>query len=523
MVLEKNSKLLNFLFILAIIAIAAFFRLWQLDRIPPGLYPDVAINGNDALDTLKTGNFKVFYPENNGREGLFFWLIALSFSIFAVSVWSIKIVAATIGILTVLGLYLLTRELFSRNVALLSSFFLAISFWHTNFSRIGFRAILVPFILVFAFYYLFRGFRTKRILNFIISGIFLGLGFYTYISFRFIVLLLPLLLLCWYFTCKKEGEIKKFLKFTLYCLLSIVIIGLPIAFYFIQNPQDFLGRAGDVSVFGTKAPLKEFVKSLALHLGMFNFWGDQNWRHNFAGEPMLFFPIGFLFLAGIIFSVKDFLSSWRQKERFRFQTSCFVLSWFFIFLLPGILSFEGVPHALRIIGVIPPVYILSGLGGYRLYAFFAQKIKNRGFLIFLCFLFLAFLLYGEFNKYFFLWAKNPNVEGAFTKRFADIGYYLNSLPSDTEKYVIVNESGVPVPFPNGIPMPAQTAIFIERTKYGEPRALYLLPENLSRIKIEKKAVIVPMRNDAKLFEEIQKRFPSGKIKIENNFSVYEIR
>ncbi len=157
------------IFLLLILLLAAVFRLWRLDSIPSGLYPDVAINGNDALDSLETGNFKVFYPENNGREGLFIWLIALSFSIFGPSIWAIKIVAAVFGILTVLGLYLLTKELFrtenskqkivnSEIIALLSAFFLAVSFWHVNFSRIGFRAILVPFILVFGFYFLLKSF-----------------------------------------------------------------------------------------------------------------------------------------------------------------------------------------------------------------------------------------------------------------------------------------------------------------------------------------------------------------------------
>ena len=97
-----------------ILFIASFFRLWKINEIPPGLYPDVAINGNEALESLKTGNFKLFYPENNGREGLMMWLIALSFSIFGVSIWSIKIVAAIIGIFTVLGLYLLNKELFNN-------------------------------------------------------------------------------------------------------------------------------------------------------------------------------------------------------------------------------------------------------------------------------------------------------------------------------------------------------------------------------------------------------------------------
>src|SRR3989338_2140539 len=107
-VLTKRKELI---ILILVLLIASFFRLWQLDSIPPGLYPDVALNGNEALETLKTGDFKVFYPENNGREGLMMWLIALSFSVFGVSVWSIKIVAAGAGILTVLGLYLLVKEI----------------------------------------------------------------------------------------------------------------------------------------------------------------------------------------------------------------------------------------------------------------------------------------------------------------------------------------------------------------------------------------------------------------------------
>ena len=99
----------------------------------------------------------------------------------------------------------------------------------------------------------------------------------------------------------------------------------------------------------------------------------------------------------------------------------------------------------------------------------------------------------EFNKYFVKWAENPNVEGAFTQKFADIGYYLNSLPDNIPKYVIVNEPGVPVPWPNGIAMPAQTPMFIERIRFGEPRAIYLRPEDFDKIKPEKEAIIIPMK------------------------------
>ena len=72
----------SILFLIIILLIAFFFRFYKLSLIPPGLYPDVAINGNEAFFSLKNKDFKVFYPENYGREGLMMWLIALSFKIF---------------------------------------------------------------------------------------------------------------------------------------------------------------------------------------------------------------------------------------------------------------------------------------------------------------------------------------------------------------------------------------------------------------------------------------------------------
>jgi 4-amino-4-deoxy-L-arabinose transferase-like glycosyltransferase len=532
-------------FLLIILVIAVFFRLWKLNEIPPGLYPDVAINGNEALESLKTGNFKLFYPENNGREGLMMWLIALSFSIFGISIWSIKIVAAIIGILTVLGIYLLTKELFNRStsqpanqqtiIAFLSSFLLATSFWHTNFSRIGFRAILLPFILVFSFYFLLRGFRTTllrqgfggqgKIRDFIISGIFFGFGFYTYISFRFAVLMLPFVLIPYWLIYKRERLQKKFLLSTFYLLLTIFIVALPIGIYFLKHPQDFIGRAAPISVFATQNPIKELVKSLILHLAMFNFYGDSNWRHNFAGSPMLPWLLGILFLIGLILSFKEIFkkSNYQNKNYQLLSTYYFLLATFFTMLLPGILTYEGIPHSLRVIGVIPVVYIFVSIGGLKIYQFFNQNTDRKKLLIITSILFLIAIGFSEFNKYFFEWGKNKEVEGAFTERFVKEANFLNSLPENVQKYVIVNESGVPVPWPNGIPMPAQTIMFIENIKYGKIQSTYLLPENLDKIKIDDKGtVILPMKYDQGLFNEFSRKFPGGKIEEKDGFSVYKV-
>lgn len=610
-----RNKILWFLLILAI---AAFFRFYQLDSIPPGLYPDVAINGNEALSN--PGH--VFYPENNGREGLMINLIALSFSLFGISVWSIKAVAAFFGTLTVLGTHLLCKELFPTNlsplqknseinlrdhsqklergktpqwstseavwhgseqgedkpprdeqqflagkliaspcgvfpsvVPLLASFFLAISFWHVNFSRFGFRAILLPFVLVFAFYFLFRGFRLKKLLDVILAGIIFGLGFYTYTSFRVAVLLLPLPIISFWLFSRKENWQRKFFIYKLVFFAVIFFVALPIGLYFLAHPADFASRAAPLSVFTQENPVKAFLISFGRHLIMFNIFGDSNWRHNYPGSPQLLWPVGILFMIGIIASLRNIIQDLRNDLRDHPEASghgvpprrderaedlskrtrwvsarvpqiiflnpySFLLSWLFVMLLPGALTYEGMPHSLRTIGVIPVPYIFAAIGGWQLWQWLLRKNIHRKLLVFFAFFFLAMLAFAEYNKYFILWGKNKEVEGAFTKSYVEVGNYLNSLPEGTKKYVIVNEGGVAVPFPDGLAMPAQTVMFIERTKYGVPTTTYLEPKELDKIK-EGPAIIVSMKYEEQLFTALQNRFPQGAIETENKITVFK--
>ena len=64
-------------------AVAVFLRFYKLDAIPPGLHADEAVDGNDALTAWRTGDYRVFYPENNGREGLFINVQAIALGLSA--------------------------------------------------------------------------------------------------------------------------------------------------------------------------------------------------------------------------------------------------------------------------------------------------------------------------------------------------------------------------------------------------------------------------------------------------------
>lgn len=533
--------------LVGILLIAAFFRFYELGSIPPGLYPDVAMNGTNALTAIETEDFKVFYPENNGREGFFINLQALSMMIIGENVLALKVIAALIGLLTVLGTYLLVKEVFGSpkraprynlnvtHIALLSAFFMAISFWHVNFSRIGFRAITVPFVLVFGFYFLYRALRTKRVLDFIASGIFFGLGFHTYISYRIapVILAVPFFVEVWKYNKAQYANIREAIKkgwgtvtkkFYIedgwykwdILLVVIVLVTLPLISYFVSHPEEFLGRSTQVSVFGSETPIRDLTLSTAKTLGQFNIMGDGNWRHNYAEDPQLYWPIGILFLMGLVILIREII-----KKPFTLEDHGYLLFvvWLGVMLVPSFLSSEGIPHALRSIGAIPPAMIIAGIGGAWLFEWIRrQKPGVSHQLLILSYCLLALIAYHEYDHYFNDWARNPEVHGAFTERYVEIGNLINTLPEATKKYVVVNAPGVLV---QGIPMPAQTVMFIT---HNAKNVSYLVPGRTEEqdgnppdaTAVISNSVMIPMEHDAWMLEQFRSYLSGSEIKTSSN-------
>lgn len=516
----------NTIALILIVAIAIFFRFWQFGFVPPGLYQDEAMNGADAFKTLETGDFRTFYTNNNGREGMIIWLDTLAIKLFNTEKpWVLRVFPALAGVLAVLGLYFLTKKLFNVEIALASSFFMAISFWAVNFSRIGFRANLMLPFLIWSFYFLYRAinqnsdklliseinstYRFPKSIFFIISGILFGLGFYTYISYRFA----PILVAAFFIPYLITRRAKRFwLGFAIFAVTAF-IVALPIGIYFMNNFGDFFGRSEQISIFSADNPLRAAALSIAATLGMFNIIGDLNWRHNFAGSPLLFWPIGILFLLGILICAKR-----------RNLSDKFLFFWFFIFLLPNILSTEGNPHALRALGVIPVAMIFAGIGLIWLYqkvqGYLDKKIENlelddyrsqlfriKKEAFILLFIFLLFIGFSEFNKYFIRWASNIRTADAFSQSHVKIADYLNISPKDIKKYVIWPVGDRPTG--NGLPVSAQTIYFLT---YGKSDINYIKSNEFDKIKLgENRTIIAPIYFDLDLIHNLNKKFPNSKI------------
>lgn len=452
----RNKKWPVYVLLFLILSLGLFLRIYNIENAPPGIYPDEAVNGEDAIRANNTGNYQWFYPANQGREGLFINLIAWCFNFLGVSILTLKIPAILFSTLTIWGTYLLTKELFTtclpsgrrERIALISAFLVAVSFWSINFGRISFRANMLPFVLVFTFYFLFRALRTRKKLDFALSGFFCGLGIHTYIAWRISPLILILLLI--FFILSRENFLKNYWKGILTFFLAALIIASPMLYTFKVHPEYFESRSDSISIFSPQVNngnlTKTFTGSLFLSLVKYNFWGDQNWRHNYPPYPILDPLTGIAFLFGIIFSFFLFFQKLyrRLKQKIRdpeLAVHALLILWFFIMLSPEFLTAEGLPHALRSIGNLPAVFIFSALT----FNFFLEKTNTHGLIfrkiIFSLTVFILIIL-GIFNavKYHYLWANKAEVARSFNKNLMDISKYIQVLPQTQEKFVITSSN-----------------------------------------------------------------------------------
>lgn len=464
----KKQNLIILTIAALILAAGIFLRFWQLNAIPPGIQYDEAYNGLDALQALETNQFKIFYPDNFGREGFHLNITAFFIKIFGVHNFSLRLANALWGSLTLIGFLLLLRELkLSWLASLMGTFMISFSFWHLNFSRTAYRAIMVPLLITWLCYFFFKGVHSKsnkhKYIFFALSGLATGLGFHTYIAFRVAPLIIIILIISLFFT--KKDLFHRHWKSALVYILTAFIVMLPIAAYFYMHQSDLTGRTNAVSVFN--APnmsfIEAFSKSLFSHLNSFFSVGDANPRHNFNRQSTIPLAWSVLLVLGFIISVKEILHTIKNYIKFRknksanidtrlFFPSILAQSIFWVMLVPGVLSIEGIPHALRIIGAIPGVFIFTALPFEYAFILYERMKNSETFKlkpwrwnilrVSLAGLILIVLTTGVMQAllYFQVWAKDPKTLSAFERRFFDLGMLVKQLPLQKNNYIITNQN-----------------------------------------------------------------------------------
>lgn len=438
-----------------IIIIAAFFRLWQIKTLPGGLFPDEAANGLDINSILK-GDRSPFFERGNGREGLFFYLLAISVEFFGRGPWQHHIVSALIGIAEVGAAFFLTRRMFGFKTAAIAAFFMATSTWHIALSRTAFRAILIPLFTTLTFYYIVRFIQDSdkktRAIAAILAGAFFALGFYTYIAYRiFPFVLLGLAAAFIYARYKKYrhnifGAFDSYKKYIAIAAASFIIFISPLAYYFQTHPGSFVGRSGQVSVFSPSLNHGDLIGAILTVAGKtaWSFFtiGDANWRHNVSEKPFLPPAISIFFLAGLIYSVWRSLKYIFQATGFRDGKYLILIAWFIAMLIPEMTTAEGIPHGLRLVGAIPAVFIfpaiiLAKIINYALDKFKNDSLAKSGVSLTIGF-YIALIFIGSYNLYFVYYANSPETYYAYRSDLTNVSDYLNQRNNKTKTYLALD-------------------------------------------------------------------------------------
>lgn len=343
---------------LAIILLAAvFFRLWRFADLPFGVWYDEAEHGLQALRILDSAQFRPIFEGAITGPAHYLYLVALSFNWFGVSVQSIRLVSVLFGVLTVFAGYLVGAELFGRRLGLAAAALLAVSSWAVTLSRFGmYSTMSTPLFTLLTAAFLLRGLRTRRLFDFALAGLALGLGLSFYTSFRLFVpaVALFLLYLALYtrFTQRAWPPAAFWLGVAMLVFVAELTVA-PLAVYAVKHPEIFWARIEDTFIFANKSEAERWPalwENLRRHLLMFNVFGDPNGRHNLPGNPMLDPVTGTLFVAGVAYALRFILK----------PTYLFLLAWLLFGLMGGVLSLDfEAPQSLRANATLAVAYLLA--------------------------------------------------------------------------------------------------------------------------------------------------------------------
>jgi len=350
------------LLVLAVFAIAVFFRTFQLSQVPSQMISDHAEKLLDVQDVLR-GQTSVYFPRNTGREFFQFYLTAAIILLFKTGIgfMSLKIGTVLAGLVTLVYIYLIGKEMGSPRSALLALAFAGIAYWPNILSRFGLRFPLYPLFYAAALYYFLRALRTRQRNYFICSGIALGLGLNGYSPYRVVPLVLVFAFALYLLHRQSQGYRQQ----AVWGLFSVVMVSLficlPLLRYTLGHPE-IVAQRTVTRLTGVEQPLpgpagEIFLSNLWRGVTMFAWDDGEVWVLSVTHRPALDLVSAALFYSGLVLLIIRYA---RQRHWF----DLFTLISIPLLMLPSILSLAFPaenPSLNRPAGAIVAVFLIIGL------------------------------------------------------------------------------------------------------------------------------------------------------------------
>lgn len=341
--------------LVAILAPMFFYKLGQSSLVSwdEAWYADIArtmVKTGDILNLKWSGKAYLDHPPMG------FWLEALAFKLFGVSEFSARMMSAVAGVLSLVFIYLLGKELFEPAVGLAAMPALASGYWFLYRARSGNLDIFLTLFFILSIYLGVKSTKSSKYLP--IFAFSLGMLFLTKTAVPLVII--PALAVGFW---KKQFHLKQ-------TMLALVIFGLLISSWFVVQyiqHADFLARSLNIGL--PDVSLKT------------NYWQNLGQAKRFLHEG-----IGKWFWPGVLAVFAGFLTG---QRRFLIL-SIFCLSFFvpFIFSNRGgiwhliplypflILEFFGLMYVVMRKFRVRPLLMSAIILGVSFYTSFIQLRRS---------------------------------------------------------------------------------------------------------------------------------------------------
>ena len=357
------QKLTYFILIL-IVLLAGFLRFYKLDKMPASLNWDEVAAGYNAYTIANWGADEygnkfpiVFKSFADDKHPVHIYLTAIVVKIFGLTDYYIRATSAGIGVLSVIAIFFLARELFKSDIsALFSALFLAVSPYSIHFSRGLWENNFALFFLTAGVTIFYIGLRKYEYLI-PIAFSFFGLSFFSYHSAK-VVVPVVVFLIC-------IANIKQLFKNKIGLTIS-VLVALLFGILIIKDTR-ILGfaRINQTKLSSSVSIFNNYKKHFAYEY-LFKS-GDQGPR---ASVKVIgqFYKIDLVLLIIGLFAL-----IYKRK----WQALSAILTWLLISPIPSSIS-SIEPSAIRGIFMIVPVLLLSAYGATSVVSLFKNKWLGVG-------------------------------------------------------------------------------------------------------------------------------------------------
>jgi len=292
-----------------------FIRFYRLTSVPFWPISDESVFSTLALDLTQKWDWTLIRTDGQ-MEPLLLWLLSFWFKIMSPSILCLRIFTVFFSITSSLAAYFAARIFLNKSLSFIFVCLFSFSFWEIDLSRQCTPNDLIPFFEFVAFFWLGLYWRSKtnssRWFWILVLSFWTGLGFYTYINWAVVWVLIAASLLL--ISLKKEKS-----KILIFLLITLTITG-PIIFAR-MSPHSASYAKHFFENFSLLFSISEYIRGL--------FWDGTSsnplgpaWGGYFDSVS------GALILTGGLYSLRNLFS----------KAMLILEVCFFLTLLPGILT-----------------------------------------------------------------------------------------------------------------------------------------------------------------------------------------